>query len=185
MRISGLSIQMLIVLVIAVPAAMEAARADAAPTEPAAPERTGETDNPEESEEPADAAPSIDERLDALISEVSSYEEREITRCLSIRSYRSVKTLNTDYLLFSRGNVFWLNKLKRTCHSLKWNDLPVFESRGSTRVCEGDPFYPTNSMDLQMGMDASGRPRAIHGTCFLGSFETITAEQAALLMGQD
>jgi hypothetical protein len=127
---------------------------------------------------------SIEDRLDALLSEVASYEDREITRCLNTRSYRTVRVLNTDYLLFARGERYWLNRLKRTCQTLKWNDLPVFESRGSSSLCEGDPFYPTNSMDLQRGIDASGRPWVMHGTCFLGSFETITAEQASLLMGQ-
>ena len=129
--------------------------------------------------------PTIDERLDALMNEVSTYESREITRCLNPRTYRSVKVLNTDYLLFSRGERFWLNRLKRSCPTLKYNDLPVFESRGTSSLCEGDPFYPTNSMDLQMGLDSTGRPRAMYGTCYLGSFETISAEQAALLMGSD
>lgn len=141
-----------------------------------------------ESEDSADESdtdgPTIDERLDALMAEVSTYESREITRCLNTRAYRSVKVLNTDYLLFSRGERFWLNKLKRTCPTLRFNDLPVFESRGTSSLCQGDPFYPTNSMDLQMGLDPSGRPRAIYGTCYLGTFETISAEQAALLMGQ-
>ncbi len=148
-----------------------------------------EAENPEtevSGDDAEDASePTIDERLDALMSEVSTYESREISRCLSTRTYRSVKVLNTDYLLFSRGDRFWLNRLKRTCPTLKFNDLPVFESRGTSNLCEGDPFYPSNSMDLQMGLDATGRPRAMYGTCYLGSFETITAEQAALLMGRE
>jgi hypothetical protein len=157
-------------------------------TEAAADARESENDEPShdeaDEEQAGDEETSIEERLDALLSEVASYEDREVTRCLNTRSYRTVRVLNTDYLLFARGERYWLNKLKRTCQSLKWNDLPVFESRGSSSLCEGDPFYPTNSMDLQRGLDASGRPRAIHGTCFLGSFETITAEQASLLMGR-
>jgi hypothetical protein len=208
MRFCELRFLMLVLLVTATSVrAAEAVSGDAMPVEPAAPEspvsqaagnaeETGDQDadvhadmDEEKDRGKNDAAaasePTIDERLDALMSEVSTYEDREVVRCLNLRSYRKVKTLNTDYLLFSRGSVFWLNKLKRTCHSLKFNDLPIFESRGVSRLCEGDPFYPTNSMDLQMGLDASGRPRAIHGTCYLGSFESITAEQAALLTGQD
>lgn len=142
-----------------------------------------EKEEKEEKEAKADES-TIDERLDALLAEVSTYESREITRCLNPRSYRSVKVLNTDYLLFYRGQHFWLNKLKRTCPTLKFNDLPVFESRGSSSLCEGDPFFPTNSLDLQRGLDPSGRPRAMYGTCYLGSFEVISAEQAALLMGK-
>ena len=127
--------------------------------------------------------PTLDERLDALLSEVTAYEDREPQRCLSTRAYRTVKVLNTEYLLFSRGSKHWLNKLKRDCPSLKFNDLPVFESRGSSSLCQNDLFYPTNRMDLQMGM-TNGRPNAMHGTCYLGGFEVISPEQAALLLEQ-
>ena len=62
----------------------------------------------------------------------------------------------------------------------KFNDLPVFESRGGSSLCQNDPFYPSNSMDIQRGL-SDGRPTAMHGTCFLGNFQPISAEQAALL----
>jgi len=146
--------------------------AQSQPEEPAA-------DEGPESEAP-EAGPTLDERLDALLSEVSAYEEHEPQRCLNSRSYRTVKVLNDDYLLFSKGNKHWLNKLKRTCRSLKFNDLPIFESRGSSSLCQNDPFYPSNSMDVQRGL-SGGRPTAMHGICFLGSFEEISAEQVALL----
>ena len=139
-----------------------------------------ENDKNEEGEQPE--GPTLDERLDALLSEVSAYEGREPQRCLSIRAYRNVKVLNAEYLLFSRGGSrYWLNKLKRPCQPLKFNDLPVFETKGTSSLCENDPFYPSNSMDLQRGLDG-GRPVAMHGTCFLGSFEAISPEQAALLV---
>jgi len=160
-------------LLLAAPAGL---LAESQPAEP-------EVDDKPESEAPAEG-PTLDERLDALLSEVSAYEDREPQRCLSTRSYRTVKVMNTDYLLFSRGSKYWLNKLKRSCQSLKFNDLPVFESRGTSSLCENDPFYPSNSMDLQRGM-SGGRPVAMHGVCFLGSFEAISAEQAALLMEQN
>ncbi len=128
--------------------------------------------------------PTLDERLDALLSEVSAYEGREPQRCLNTRSYRTVTVLNTEYLLFSRGNRYWLNKLKRDCPSLQFNDLPVFEARGTSSLCQNDPFYPSNSMDLQHGL-SGGRPVAMHGTCFLGSFESVTPEQVALLTEQN
>ena len=143
------------------------------------PEAEEETQETEESE-----GPSLDERLDALLSEVSAYEGHQPQRCLSTRAYRTVKVLNTEHLLFSRGDRYWLNKLKRDCPSLKWNDLPVFEARGTSSLCANDPFYPSNSMDLQHGL-SGGRPVAMHGTCFLGSFEQITAEQATLLTEQN
>ena len=138
-----------------------------------------------EQEETEDAqGPTLDERLDALLSEVSAYEEHQSQRCLNTRSYRTVKVLNTEHLVFSRGNKHWLNKLKRDCPTLKWNDLPVFEARGTSSLCENDPFYPSNNMDLQRGL-SGGRPVAMHGTCFLGRFQQITPEQMALLTEQN
>ena len=164
-----------VLLVALLMAASAVSLAQSQPSEP-------ESDDSPESEEPSEG-PTLEERLDALLSEVSAYEDRQPQRCLSTRAYRTVKVLNTDYLLFSRGSKHWLNKLKRSCQSLKFNDLPVFESRGSSSLCENDPFYPSNSMDLQRGL-SGGRPVAMHGVCFLGSFEAINAEQAALLTEQ-
>ena len=129
--------------------------------------------------------PTLEERLDALLSEVSAYEDREPQRCLNTRTYRSVKVLNTEYLLFSRGkNKYWLNKLKQPCPPLQFHDVPVFEQKGTSSLCENDPFYPTNSMDLSSGLNA-GRPVVRYGTCFLGKFEEISPEQVALLEGQN
>ncbi len=147
--------------------------------QPQAPESGDEQREESEKSE----GPTLDERLDALLSEVSAYEGREPQRCLSTRTYRTVKVLNTEYLLFSRGSKHWLNKLKRDCPALRHNDLPVFETRGTSSLCESDPFYPSNSMDLQLGL-SGGRPAAIHGICYLGTFESISAEQAALLTEQ-
>lgn len=125
--------------------------------------------------------PTLDERLDALLSETEENEYRETRRCLNTRSYRRVEVLNTEYLLFYKGDRYWLNKLKRPCQSLKWNNLPVFEARGVSSHCQNDVFYATNSMDLQQGIDATGRPRGTYGICYLGAFEQISVEQAALL----
>lgn len=164
----------------AAPEPAESEPAESEPAEPAPAEEASAADVEEGAEEPT-----LDERLDALLSEVSDYEDREPQRCLNLRSYRSVKVLNTEYLLFSRGSSkYWLNKLKRDCPSLRFNDLPVFESRGVSSLCENDPFYPSNSMDLQRGM-TGGRPTAMHGICHLGSFEVISPEQAALLLEQN
>jgi hypothetical protein len=167
---------------------MTAAALSLAQSQPDEPEPDGGTASEAPKEEPKEEpkegkpeeGPTLEERLDALLSEVSEYEGREPQRCLSTRTYRTVKVLNPDYLLFSRGSKYWLNKLKNTCQPLKFNDLPVFETRGTSSLCENDPFYPSNSMDLQRGLDG-GRPVAMHGVCFLGSFEAISAEQAALL----
>ncbi len=128
------------------------------------------------------AEPSLDDRLDALLAEVMAEDAyRETRRCLSRHAYRRVEVLNEEYLLFSKGSTHWLNKLKRSCRTLRFNDLPIFQQRGTSSLCEGDIFYPTNSLDVQRGLDSAGRPLVTHGTCYLGIFEQITAEQAALL----
>ncbi len=142
---------------------------------------------PEEAAEEAVEAPAavpeltLDERLDALLMETPENEYREATRCLNVRSYRRVKVLSTRYLLFSKGDSYWLNKLKRPCPSLKWNNLPVFQAQGTSSHCQNDIFYATSSMDLQQGLDSTGRPRGSYGLCYLGAFEKITPEQAVLL----
>jgi hypothetical protein len=168
-----------IALVMALPALSVAQAEPAKQTE-----QTEQTEQAEQAEQGEAAGPTLDERLDALLSEVSAYEGHESQRCLSTRTYRTVKVLNTEYLLFSRGSKHWLNKLKRDCPSLEYNDLPVFESRGSSSLCQHDPFYPSNSMDMQQGL-FGGRPMAMHGTCYLGAFEMITAEQVLLLTEQN
>ncbi len=178
MRLNGLNGEILLItLLLALPAGLQA--------ESGTPSGSNGGDASEQTEEPAatdngNDEQTLDERLDALLSEVSTYEGGDPQRCLNSRAYRTVKVLNTEYLLFSRGDKYWLNKLKRDCPSLKYNDLPVFESRGTSSICQNDPFYPTNSMDIQLGL-SGGRPVAMHGTCFLGKFEPIDVAQAALL----
>lgn len=127
------------------------------------------------------AATSLDERLDALLAETLSADEyRETRRCLRRNAYRHVEVLNDEYLLFSKGNDYWVNKLGRQCPILRYNDLPVFVQKGTNSVCERDPFYPSNSMDLNMGL-SGGRAMGAQGICYLGLFQQITAEQAVLL----
>lgn len=124
---------------------------------------------------------SLDDRLNALLSEAVAAEEYRHTRkCLSRNAYRKIKVLNEDYMLFSKGEEYWINKLRRRCPSLKFNDLPVFVQKGTSSLCESDPFYPTNSMDLSMSL-SGGRAFGAQGICYLGDFEQISAEQAALL----
>lgn len=138
-------------------------------------------DTPADQQADEQKEPTLDERLDALLLDAQENEYRETRSCLNIRSYRRVEVLNTEYLLFYKGDRYWLNKLKRPCQSLKWNKLPVFESRGVSSHCQNDVFYATNSMDLQQGIDGTGRPRGTYGICYLGAFEQISVEQAALL----
>ena len=161
-----------------------AAAEDGGSGSPATAEQTGEPAGESASgeESASDEEPTLDERLDALLSEVLSAEEyRETRRCLSRHAYRRVEVLNEEYLLFSKGNNHWLNRLKRPCPSLKFDDVPVFEQRGTSSLCESSIFYPTNTLDLDRGFDTAGRPLITRGTCYLGTFEKITVEQAALL----
>ncbi|MEM8769466.1 MAG: hypothetical protein AAGE43_18670 [Pseudomonadota bacterium] len=146
-------------------------------------ETDGDADREDEADGDVDAErASIDERLDALLQEALPEDEyREQKRCLAQRNYRSIEVLSTEYLLFYRNNSFWLNRLSRPCPTLRFNDVPVFSSRSTSSICERDAFYPTNRMDLARGFDSTGRPLAATGVCFLGQFEEITADQAALL----
>lgn len=133
-------------------------------------------------QKPATATmPSIDERLDALLTESpadGAYSEPR--RCISRFAYRNVDILNEEYMMFSSGGQHWVSRLARRCPSLRYNDLPVFAPSRTRRLCEGDAFYATNSMDLGMGR-SGGRLAGAHAVCYLGEFEQISNEQAALL----
>jgi hypothetical protein len=127
--------------------------------------------------------PSLDERLDALLSEVHSRDEYgESKRCLHRSEYRSVDILNTEYLLFRRKDTYWLNKLRRPCGALRPRYVLTFRYSMSS-ICSGEPVYVSDRYDLDQGFDAMGRPNLTRATCTLGEFEAIAAEQAALLKG--
>ena len=177
-----LRIASLVLTVLITPAL--AADFSADPTAEEQPQSAEGTDGTEEVPERKDRA-SIDERLDALLSEALPEDEyRETQRCLGTRRYRSVEVLGTEYLLFYKGDNFWLNKLSRPCPTLAHNRVPVFEAQTTSSLCSRDLFFPTNRMDLQRGFDSSGRPLMSYGICVLGEFETISVEQAALLRGR-
>lgn len=170
----------LLVLTLVGPFSATLAFSSEQPTKEPPPEESPPVEAPSGDASPA-TEPTLDERLDALLRETSEDEYREASRCLNVRSYRRVSVLSPSYLLFFKGDSYWLNKLKRPCPALKWNPLPVFQARGTSSHCENDIFYATSSMDLQQGMDPTGRPRGSYGLCYLGTFEQITPEQAVLL----
>lgn len=173
MRIRSLCPFLLVILLVGV--------AWPAPAGESAPEQEQEQEQEAEAEEAA-REPSLDERLDALLQEtVSADEYRETANCLRQQDYRSVDILNQEYLLFRKGSTYWLNRLRHRCVSLHRTMLLTFEKRGTTRICAGDPFYVSDRLDFDRGFSPTGRPLASHGTCFLGTFESITAEQAVLL----
>ena len=125
----------------------------------------------------------LDARLDELLKETLAADGyRETRSCLSRNAYRKVEVLNEEYVLFSKGEEHWINKLRHRCPSLRFNDLPIFVQRGTSSLCESDPFYPSNSIDLNMSL-TGGRAMGAQGICYLGDFEQISAEQAALIRG--
>ena len=146
--------------------------------------QAAEAERPAETDQPAQAEPTLDERLDALLAETLTDDEyRETKRCLSRHSYRSVDILSQEYLLFRKSGQFWLNKLKHRCIGLRRDLILTFNQHGMGSMCSGDLVYVTDRYDLERGFSPSGRPLAAQGTCILGEFESITAEQAALLKG--
>jgi hypothetical protein len=147
-------------------------------------DQAAHNDQAAESDQPAKSEATLDERLDALLAEALPAEEyRETKRCLSRHDYRSVDILNQEYLLFRKSGQFWLNKLKHRCIVLRRDLILVFNQHGMGGMCSGDLAYVTDRYDLERGFSPSGRPLAAQGTCRLGEFESITAEQAALLRG--
>ena len=150
----------------------------------AAPVHAGESDasDPEaDSQDPAEL--SLDERLDQLLSEVHTRDEYgESKRCLHRSEYRSVDILNKEYLLFFKRDTYWLNKLRLPCASLRPSYVLTFRNSMSS-ICSGEPVYISDRYDLDRGFDAMGRPMLTRGTCTLGEFEAIGAEQAVLIRG--
>ena len=179
---SGLIAALLVLLVLAGCAVRPAAATDQnSPTDQAGNPAAG-SENAENSEETEAAEPSLDERLDALLAETLPEEAyRETKRCLSRYDYRKISILNQEYLLFSKGDRYWLNKLRHRCVSLNHNMILTTNVKGTSSICQSDHVYTTSRFDLERGFDSSGRPIAAQGVCTLGEFESITAEQAELL----
>ena len=133
----------------------------------------------------SETTPSLDERLDALLKEVVPEDEyRDSKRCLTRYDYRSVDILSEDYLLFVKGDRYWLNRLKNPCPALRYHNMVLsFNFQGTSSLCRGDQVYVTDRLNVDGGFDSAGRPLRSYGVCFLGEFESITVEQAALLKG--
>ncbi|MFV2090427.1 MAG: hypothetical protein ACC642_07220 [Pseudomonadales bacterium] len=130
----------------------------------------------------AAADPSREERLDALLSETLPAEEyRDSKNCLRRTDYRKVDILSGEYLLFSRHNRYWLNKLKLPCPGLRRQFQVLTFSSTMSSICKGEMVYVSDRFDLDSGFNSSGRPYIYNGVCTLGAFETISPEQAALL----
>ncbi len=136
--------------------------------EPAAPE-TSTAETSETVPEPV-AAPTLDEKLDALLGETPAGDEyRESKHCLRRSAYRRVEIINQEFLLFSKQGTYYLNRLKRKCPGLRRNLLLTFTMRGNS-VCRSDIVYVSDRFGS-----------SFRATCHLGEFELIEEQQALAL----
>ena len=134
----------------------------------------------------AEREPTLDERLDALLTEaLPENEYREAQNCLRRHEYREGDILSQEYLLFSRNGRYWLNKLQVRCPSLNRNVVLTFNSSGTSSVCRSQPVYVADRFDISRGFDSMGRPNVTRGICRLGEFEVISVEQAAILQSME
>jgi hypothetical protein len=142
-------------------------------------------DSPQEPGEPSEAGePSFEERLDALLAETLSPEEyRETTNCLYRAKYRYIDVISEDYILFSRRNEFWLNKLKRKCRGVNNRLVITTVNKGVNSACRGDLVYASTRFDLDLGFTHGGTPVSPRAICVLGEFEQIGEQQAEALKG--
>ena len=102
-------------------------------------------------------------------------------RCVSTFVIDDTEVLDARRILFSgRNGRVWLNQLRQACTGLALAHDPVleFELRGS-RICRMDSFHSIdrNGIIRRAEMDALYRG----GPCFLGDFEPVTEEQAAVI----
>jgi hypothetical protein len=156
----------------------------AAESEAAADQAEDRVENQVEDKSATESELSIEERLDALLTEALPEDQyREVSQCLWQHQYRQVEVLDNQHLLFRKSSRFWLNELKMPCPGLNRNLVLTFESRGTSSLCNGEHVYLTSRFDLDRGFDPMGRPIGLEGVCTLGSFQVITAEQAAILRG--
>ncbi len=109
------------------------------------------------------------EAIDEILSEpLAADEYASQERCLSTHLYRGVEVIDDEHVLFRGSNGrYWLNTLRSRCLGLRRNDTLRFELR-ENRVCDLDSF---ESVDL------SGFVMRASGTCTLGTFAEVTAEQ--------
>jgi hypothetical protein len=116
------------------------------------------------------AAPTLDEKLDALLGETLAGDEyRESKHCLRRSAYRRVEIINQEFLLFSKQGTYYLNRLKRKCPGLRRNLLLTFTMWGNS-VCRSDIVYVSDRFGSSFRV-----------TCHLGEFELIEEQQALAL----
>lgn len=120
-------------------------------------------------------------QLDALLAEnLTESDYQESFNCLYRNNFRHVSALGDSYLIFSKGDSYWINRLKSRCMLLNHRMMFTFVSHTQS-VCAGDSVYLSDRADLDRGFDASGRPAVMLGSCVLGEFESINEAQAMAL----
>lgn len=175
-RLPVLPLAVLVVLLLTACSGQQNPQASAAPDvgSPAG-EASGAADGKETRSE------ALKRQLDALLAEnLAESDYRQSSNCLYRNSFRHVSALGDSYLLFSKGDTYWINRLKSRCMLLNHRMLFTFVSH-SQSVCAGDSVYLSDRADLDRGFDASGRPAVMLGSCVLGEFESINEAQAVAL----
>jgi len=125
--------------------------------------------------------PTREEELDMLLAQTLGAEDYAHSQnCMNHRAYRNIEIVSNKYLLFSRGNTYWLNRLRTPCRVLDDRDV-VLALTGGGSLCKGDAVYVTDRHSLTGPYLASGRPAVIRGSCHLGAFQEIDEQQALAL----
>ena len=147
------------------PAAAEAASAaaaEAAPATPSAPATPAGPAAPPAPITPATAASIVDEPVNE-----SDYAESR--NCVSLTDIKRTVVIDGRHIALVLRRGYVLNQLRQICADLDDDSIISFGANG-TQLCDLD------RLDV---IDRASRGR--FGSCFLGRFETISAEQLAAL----
>lgn len=123
----------------------------------------------------SELTPEMNLSLAQLLASSDEELQPEGERCLRAATQYRVSILDEGHLLFrGRGKRAWLNRLRGSCTGMRPEMILVTERRGSSRQCELDTvFATTRSQFGRSGLDSA--------RCFLGKFEPVTPEHAAVL----
>lgn len=103
-------------------------------------------------------------------------------RCLSDIRIQSYRALSDEYLLFEGlGDKQWINKLRGTCHDLRWGHVLVTKSFTGTQLCELDRFQVTDwfSWPWYRRWPWDWSAWSTGQTCILGKFHPVAEHQVA------
>ncbi len=116
-------------------------------------------------EQPSSIAAEID------LDETEEYVEKVV--CIDLRRIKRTKAVDNQSMLFyMRDKTVFLNQFINSCPPIRWPSVAAFESHFASRFCQMDQIQVT---DVVMG---------IIGSCNIGFFEEVSAEQAAMILSQ-